>query len=297
MTNNTTPISELFEKASKYVPAITIIAYVFGFVIVNSYLSNYNIFDDNLFSINYIKAGLLFSLILLPLFIIIFKNYSNPTDNFNISKWELAGLSVNIFSYVCWISVFFVLFGKPSPHISSIIVSVFSGEMLVFLLTTGVPGKSFSQGKKIIYNLIFPVILIIILSIYYAHFRYFYAIFIFTAIQFTLFLGQYGDKKITIKDLAISLVLLIFASAFFGKYVYGNLTRTFGGNAPFSAILVLNNNENQLIVNKMLHPSSTQKQINVDILYSTPDKYILKYDSTVAAIDKSLIAGFILSHK
>ena len=43
---------------SIFLPIITLIIYIFGYLIISGYLSNYNVVNDDILNLNLLKAGL-----------------------------------------------------------------------------------------------------------------------------------------------------------------------------------------------------------------------------------------------
>jgi hypothetical protein len=50
------------ESILKYIPALTLLCYIIGFVVYNSFLLQYGIVDTNILNVRYIQAGILYML-------------------------------------------------------------------------------------------------------------------------------------------------------------------------------------------------------------------------------------------
>ena len=151
------------------------------------------------------------------------------------------------------------------------------------------------MSKRIVLNIFIPIIVMVYLGWNYSYLAYLYGIILISAVFFTLMLGLFGDKKFTIKELSGSIILLIVAASIFGKYVYGNMPRGFGGGCPSETTVLFNNKGKEFVRQYRFHTIDTLAKSHVSLLYTSSDKYLLKYDSLTISLDKSLIDGFVLS--
>jgi hypothetical protein len=103
---------ESLKDFSILLPIVTLIIYIFGYLIISGYLSNYNVVNDDILNLNFLKAGLLFVILLIPILITVYLNYNEPTDNLIKVFKYLPILLINIFTYILWISLFIIDFNK-----------------------------------------------------------------------------------------------------------------------------------------------------------------------------------------
>jgi hypothetical protein len=103
---------ESLKDFSIFLPIVTLIIYIFGYLIISGYLSNYNVVNDDILNLNFLKAGLLFVILLIPILITVYLNYNEPTDNLIKVFKYLPILLINIFTYILWISLFIIDFNK-----------------------------------------------------------------------------------------------------------------------------------------------------------------------------------------
>jgi uncharacterized protein YacL len=69
MENSSTDKYRFLTSFSTFIPSLAIAVYVIGFVVINSFLSQFNFQDSSILSINYVKAGILFLALLIPLLV------------------------------------------------------------------------------------------------------------------------------------------------------------------------------------------------------------------------------------
>lgn len=96
------------DAASKLIPALTFLCYVFGFIIYNTHLGYFGIVDVEIFSLNYITAGLHYifvvSLVVLPIY------YWTLDSTYNRSRKKQYLLTF-LFSTIMY--VFYTIFFYP----------------------------------------------------------------------------------------------------------------------------------------------------------------------------------------
>ncbi len=175
------------------------------------------------------------------------------------------------------------------------ILFLVSIDLLLFLYTTSVFFKDKKKTTIALLNIPIPIGIMVYLGWQFHYLAWLYFILVISTIDFVLMLGRYGDGKFTVKEFAISVITLLIFASFFGKYVYGEMPRVFGGGSSLPAKIIFNEKGNSFAqkINKL--QGNPTLGGNTSIIYSTMDIYLLKFDSNIVAIDKSLIDGFVLS--
>ena len=299
MGNPTSNVFSALRKFSAFFPAFAFLVYIIGFVVINSYLLTYNFFDENLLSTNYLKAGILLSLLLFPLFARIFKNFSNPTDNLLIAIREWPGILLDMVCYGMWFSLILI----PPYHDVKVLplmicLNLIAVHMIILFYASSALAtrmKAFSKILALVLLFIIPIIVVGYLGWHYSHYAYLFGIIVCSGIVFTLLLGHYGDKTLSMKDVAFALIAMVFAASFFGKYVYGYVPRGYGGGKPSEATILFNAKGLEWARQLELRPGGTSNQIPTKIVYAGNDRYLLQLGQATVVLDKTLIDGFVLS--
>ena len=282
---------------SIFLPIITLIIYIFGYLIISGYLSNYNVVNDDILNLNLLKAGLLFVILLIPILIIVYLNYKEPTDNLIKAFKYLPTLLINIFTYILWISLFIIDFNKLKGWERPAFFIGFILDNLFYLLATSYACRDKSRFFKFIIQIIIPVIIILYLGIKYSYLGYLYGIIIATSIVFILVLGLIGDKKYNWGHFSILFIWVCFTSYIFGLKVYKNIPNYFGGGFPYKTLIISKPNENVYLKNIGFDFNDSTFIDSVDILYVSSDKYLISKNEQIFFISKDLFNGFITSKK
>ncbi len=295
MNETSSDYSSVLQRLSALAPLAVLFVYAVGFVVVNSFLSKFNYFEEDILSVTYLKAGLLYSVILLPIFIVIYKNYPSPTDNFKLAWPQYVALAPNVVTYPLWISIFLFNYSKMDVREIAAVMLLICFDLLVFMYTTSALFKEKKQSTKVLINLVIPSIVLIYLATRYTYFAFLYGILLFLCSQFILLLGLHGDKKSSIKEFTLFLLVVLFFSSFFGRYVYGELPRVFGGGLPIQTSIVLNEEGWRTVQAIGLAKSDSSQEYQATLLYSSGDQFVFKVDTVVFVLRKQLINSLVLS--
>src|SRR5687768_12673302 len=99
---------DLFESFLKYIPYLSAIAYLLGYIVFNAYLSTYGIYEFNLVNFQYLKAGLIFMIIITPIALIIWHEIKAPVGTLKEDKEDLIKTTLLVGTY--FITVCYLLF-------------------------------------------------------------------------------------------------------------------------------------------------------------------------------------------
>jgi hypothetical protein len=75
-------------------------------------LSQYNLVVDEIINTSYLKTGLLFTILLVPILIILYLNFEEPTDNYLVAKKYFPTFLVNILTYLLMITMILIDYKK-----------------------------------------------------------------------------------------------------------------------------------------------------------------------------------------
>ncbi len=275
----------------KFVPAFIGIAYIFGFVIINSYLSKFNFLDDNFLSIKYLSVGLTFLIFITPVIAIVVSYYHNPTDDRSITKGTYSNLITIIVAY--GVIIDFITFDSDrEPNYTGRII--FGVLLLISGLTmylTSYKYRNMSVSNK-------SIIVLVPLLIYYFLSSFFLPIIpiikpmlIFIGIGIFVIYGLIGDRNFSYFEGSMYLFALIFFASIFGNQVYGKLPNYLGGAKPINIKCYIDENKTQLFEN-IGFEISERFTFDSELLYQSKDKYLFKIGDKVVTIKDEMINSF-----
>ena len=132
-------------------------SYIIGYLVVTGFLSNFKVFNDDLLNLNFLKAGFVFLIIIVPILLIIYSNLYSQIDEQKISFQYFLVLFKKLIKtiafsllYIIVLSLFFIDFNKSNYNLLvylygiTVATCVFS---FIFLFFLGV--KKFSWGNLI----------------------------------------------------------------------------------------------------------------------------------------------------
>lgn len=274
--------------ALKIVPAIGGIAYLCGFVIINTYLSKYDFFDENILSSKYLIAGMGFLLLLLPLVVIIISNSENPTDDLSKNWLE----SLDLLRIVLWYSFFFDVITinnhTLTPSKSIIILVCYSILFLTSFYLTSYASRSIKTVNKILIMLALLVAYHIISTIFLPVIGYMKMIIIVTGIGTIVIIGQIGDGEYSFGKIGLLVIQFLLLASLFGNSVYEKFPARFGGGEVKEFICYADSNKAELF-NRLEINLDYKKSFKCKIIYHTDNSYLIKVKDRVLTIDKNLL--------
>lgn len=290
MTTNENVKNSLFKlgDALKIVPSIGGIAYLCGFVIINSYLSKYDFFDESILSSKYLIAGMGFLLLLLPLVVIIISNSENPTDDLSKSWQE----SLDLLRIVLWYSFFFDVITIKIHSLSSteifIILVSFSILSLTNFYLTSQAARNVNHIKRILIMLALLVLYHIASTIFLPVIGFMKMIIIVTGVGTIVIIGQIGDGEYNFGKIGMLVIQFLLLATLFGNGVYDKFPARFGGGEVKEFICYADSDKTDLFKRLEINLDK-KKSFKCEIIYITDNSYLIKFEDRVLTIDKSLL--------
>lgn len=265
------------------------IIYVLGFVIVNSYLSNYGVSDYDIISLNYLKSGILYIIICLAFTFAAEKKNSTKNENISDVWTETTALCHELLIICSIISPFIFGIYQENFYKKISILEIFSSTSLLIYLIVRVyfSRKKISEKKYIIIcNIFLSILLLIFLlpSIIQNHYVIIFIIFFSTiSILLSAILKDIKDNRIEIKELSYAIIIIIIYSVLYGKFLYGEVPTYLGGPITTPKEIYLNDS---IMINDSTVKMLSEKQI----VYSNSYTYFVKFnDTTLIAIDRAMV--------
>lgn len=230
------------KKGLDYLPKIVPMVYIFGFIIINGYLSNFGFSDFNILNATYLKVGVLFSILLSIIFLVIY--YAHDKDNLtdDIRKsWPSLILSSNniLFINVIISESLFRILKVPTLNntlalVTWILIFVYLGFRIYFADTRIAKND---RGLLVLYVPQLVLLLIIngLLFIQNANSLFLFLFMSFISIQIIISLGLYGDKNYRGRIIS-DFFILIVTSFFFGSKIYPKIPSRLGGGQEYKII-------------------------------------------------------------
>jgi hypothetical protein len=261
--SNVIKIIKFMGRVSGLLGIVTILSYISGFIIINSYLSKYGLIAGELFGAKYLSAGLLF-LVMASIFIVIWwdikkyytakEEYKTPQEKF---KHRIDPLAILIFTIV-FLSVIF----SPSKHTVNFLDRFFqkNWSQYLFLVPFAIfiilvvlelflkPSKPGLEITELLFLLLALLINILkILSIFF----FFWLILLY--VLFSLIFRRTGEIEpfapITINSsgqylinpvgFAFTFMLAYLTIWIFGRTIYERITPNVGGGSPVKVKVLL----------------------------------------------------------
>ena len=103
---------ENIKEITSYITGGIFFSYIIGYLVVTGFLSNYKIFNDDLLNLNFLKAGLVFLMIIVPLLFITYLFFYNISYGEKRNKKEFLSPSILIVLYLVFLFLIFTDFNK-----------------------------------------------------------------------------------------------------------------------------------------------------------------------------------------
>ncbi len=252
-----------YNKIINLTIAIFPITYIFGFIVINSYLSRYSLYDFVLFDAVFLKAGLLFLVFLLSLVFLFHISFQNA-NNFKLYNLPHA-IKFIFISLISLVFIFFLLSIFIKSPVSSML---FIYERQIYLLILLVFFVNFLKTTKIL-----TIVQILMIFAYFI-LKSFYSTLLtyawwFSLVVFFLFVFYYEEnilKKYYNKFVFIMISLIVVCSSF-GAIIYDQIPAIFGGGKPYK----IGVNKENIILSK-----SEIRIDTLDILHENSNKYLVR---------------------
>lgn len=267
-------------------PGLIGIIYIFGFVILNSYLSKYGLFTYNLVDKSYISSGVLFLLFTGSIITILVYFVKEPTDNITNSYWEEAKYFLFIITTsISYAFLFIDIDDLPKRFINS----------FWLILTSIVPLALFFKLTRklvIVASLLIMLFYYIWAVVHSADARSFLVGFFVFSLLCLILYGHIGDKSFRYVDLVWWLGPLVISAYIFGFYIYGDIKKEFGGGKYSKIQLILNKKTSDEIYRIFKDSSETGLTKSVKLIYENSDYYFISTDSMFFKINKNSFTGY-----
>jgi hypothetical protein len=284
---NTNLLSSLLHY-SRHAPALIGVAYIIGFIIINSFLPTSSNSDLGLFSVKYLSAGIFYVFILLPAIFVLVVSMKKTTgviaDDFIPASYYFLVTSV-----ICsQLASTFLVEPKQAKSLLSITNVIPFIAVLILARITSI--------NKIIRNVLIAVFTILCWSIliYYASdHRSFYAWYAFNCFYLLLLYVTILKKDFDWYAFIFILLPFIVSISTFGGSVYGNIRQNYGGGAPQAVHFYLTDKKINKSLFDLLKPDPKNKVSKEVSLYLEMDQYyLIKDDGKYYKISKDIIQGY-----
>jgi hypothetical protein len=283
---------EKIKEYARILPLLTLCIYVIGFVIINGYLFKYSLVNDEFINTSFLKTGLIFTILFAPILIILYLNFEQPTDNLNIAKKYYPIFTVNILTYLLYVSIFLIDYKKLYRWEILAYILGLSIDSFTYLLATSYLFRNKKYKIKIIIQLIVPITFLIYLGIKFTYLGIFYILVIIVCHNFILWLGVVGDKKYTWGHFTSNILWFLFLAFIFGRTIYGDLPSHFGGGASVKIVLLIKQDKAEYL-SKIGMTKNADVVSEVDLLYISSDKYLVHSNDKIFYLSKELFEGMI----
>lgn len=289
MPDNKTQI----ERVAAYLPHAGALVYFIGYIVFNSFLSNYRIYEFKLISFEYLKAGLFFMVvIILPIFFIIRHEIRTPTDNLKENVEELKLLFFRLSIY--FVISFMLIFRKPEVTLT--LLNLSGIYFILLFISTSFFAKKWPLGIRRGIVLIMPFSLIIYI-LFSRDLDYISFCFMFITIPAVMLINyiDYGQKKLNPSSIIGLVVVIFYGASMFGLTCYKRLSPYFGGPENRKIVLLFNSNVQRELLVSTLKDSIKGNQTSVlTVVYENEQAlYFLLRDSSVLNLNKNLFIGEI----
>jgi hypothetical protein len=274
------------------IPLLTIIVYCLGFVIISGYFSQFGLTNDDFFNFAFIKTGLLFLLLIIPILLVLYLNFEKPTDNLLEAKKYYPMLLVNTLTYLLVVSVFLIDFHKLVNWEIFVFLLGLSTDSFLYLLATSLLFKDKKMKTKILIQLIIPVVFLSYLGFRFSYLGVLYLIVLITSQSFVLATGVIADKKYSWGHYTTQIIWVLFISFQFGRFVYGHLPNYLGGGIP-TRITILAKPDKVDFLKCVGFTQSDSTNYSIDLLYISSDKYLMQMNNKTYFLSKDIFNGFI----
>jgi len=273
-----------------FVPYAVPVVYFLGFILISGYLSNFNYSDYNILNLTYLKAGILFTTLIVIIFATTRFSFNKETMTDDLTKSWKAILLVfhNILLVTYIILTYLIDFEVFHSKLLRTIFFVFIGLLLIFYFWTG--NKTVKSNKGFLLLIIPGIIILSLINLLYAFnvklAFYLLAFNLATSMFITISLGLFGDDNYYSK-IVTDFIFLIVACFIFGSSIYGIIPFKIGGGESYK--IIVNNN----CLNKL----SDTNPDTLDVIYENDRHFVIVKNDKTFVIDKNEIKCFYLLNK
>jgi len=275
----------------KNIPAFLAIVYIFGFIVINSYLGRYGLSSNNLINKDFISAGLLFCFFVLSIVLILLHTIKHPADTKSKSLQE--SLYYCFFIFLLTIGFTHIFIGVDvitSKFIHLFYIFYYLG-LALFVITSILGFKLF--WFRLIGTIIFLIYIIIIFTLESKAQGFLFWFLLFSFICWAQYNDSFNNIFSYFKLLWWILGLLLFASLF-GIMAFGYIKTEYGGGKPKEIKLIVKKSEKDIHDTIGLKCDSLGISENIYLINETNEYYIIQIDSTFLKLNKDIFQGLII---
>jgi hypothetical protein len=267
-------------------PGLIAIVYIFGFVILNSHLSNYGLFAHNLIDKTFLSSGILFLLFTGSIITILIYFVKKPTDNIARSFREDL-------KYLLFILIISISFAYIFIEIDDLPINFQTSFWIALTLITPV-ALIFRLSPKwiVILGLIAMFFYYLWTVIHSADARPFLIGFLVFSFLSLIFYGHIGDKSFKYVDLVWWSGSIILCAYAFGFYIYGDIKKEFGGGKSGEIQLIFHDRDNDALFQVFKDSSNSGFSKKIKLIYESSDFYYISIDSMYFKLNKSGFKGY-----
>ena len=237
-----------FKNIQNGLPLFVGISYLFVFIVVNTFLSKYQIYSNSIFNSEYLSSGTIFTLIFGVLFLSIY--YSNKHNNLiseSLSDFYLPALTrVLLLSYfLCFLSIDITQITLLTTRIYTIITTMIILYMLL------IPLFKLTILLKWLINLLIIIVGNIFIFISCKECQSMIILIIVYGLIGIYIISDIYEKQIQKVQVLGSVFTFISLAVVYGSHVYEDIPKKYGGGKPENITLLIDttkmNNSNKRI--------------------------------------------------
>jgi hypothetical protein len=293
MEDNRILIIDKIKKFQNFIPLLAGVSYLFGFVVVNSFLSKYGISSTSIFDSEYLAAGLIFTLIFGVLFLsIFFSNKHLDKVSENLSDFYLPALMrVFLLSY----TYCFLIIDKTDVLPTYIMIFNYIGIFIWFFFFIIVKVTKFPLWLKWMLLFIVAISSNVFVFIISKECRFLISLVFVYGILGIISIVNIYDKKYEKAAALGSIFGFISLAMLFGYGVYDNIAKRYGGGKPENITLLVDSQKINVIPDVI--KISDGNMIKAQLLHSSDKEYSLKQDSILITLNKDIFVGYINNYE
>lgn len=285
---NTQFTSDRFNLWLARLPAILALCYIFGFIIVNSYLESIGLTDPEFFNVAYLTSGVLFSALYGSVILLLILTVKHPTDNLKIAWREL-------FDFFVYLSLYLALLLEALFQAHIVNIWYFAGYFVFLFISSSQLGNRIFPRWLIGLFVILPVFAyqFYVYNTIDAPYHNFVVSAWLVAIIANMTYGEYGDHKFNFPYALILMLGSLGLAVAFGQIIYDKIPNRFGGAKKDKVILIISadkTDEFKSIGFRMKRNNLTEPYM---LLHSSADHYWFRLDTSNVIISRSEVLGFM----
>jgi hypothetical protein len=275
-------------KLLKLSPFFIGIAYLLGFIIINSYCPIISTSGSNLVNARYLSSGTLYILLMVTNIAILLFVVKMPTDAMTTKS---IFISFDYFFYsliIVFITANTLIKGSETKGIYfSCLLTALMGIYVVFYHI------KINKGLKIFSLLIILIASFICLYLANRGRGAFYTWYLLNSFYLLIVYGRLGDKLFDQYEAVYFGLLLVGSIALYGSRVYETIKPNFGGGSPEQVQFYLSDEKRNDTLSFDLELKENDKITpTVKLIYETDGYYLIKSKNKYIRLDKNIVQGY-----